>query len=62
MVFFRRGGRAFFMYGFAKSRKANIDADEVQQFKEAAMHVLSFDRQATHGTDGKRRFCGGEVE
>ena len=29
------------MYGFAKSRRANIDAAERQQFKEAAKHVLA---------------------
>ena len=29
------------MYGFSKSQRANIDADEEQQFKEAAKHVLA---------------------
>jgi hypothetical protein len=29
------------MYGFAKSGRANIDANEEKQFKEAARHVLS---------------------
>jgi hypothetical protein len=29
------------MYGFAKSRRANIDDDEKAQFKEAAKHVLA---------------------
>jgi hypothetical protein len=41
IIFFRRGARAFFVFGFAKSRRANIDDDEVQQFKEAAKIVLS---------------------
>jgi hypothetical protein len=40
IIFFRRGDRAFFAYGFAKSVRANIDADEAKQFKEAARHVL----------------------
>jgi hypothetical protein len=40
IVFFRRGERAIFAYGFAKSDRANIDADEEKQFKEAARHVL----------------------
>ena len=40
IVFFRRGERAVFAYGFAKSDKANLDADEEKQFKEAARHVL----------------------
>jgi hypothetical protein len=40
IIFFRRGERAVFAYGFAKSDRANIDADEEQQFREAARHVL----------------------
>jgi len=36
IIFFRRGARAFFVYGFAKGRRANIDDDEEKQFKEAA--------------------------
>lgn len=35
------GKRAFFIYGFSKSRQANISSDEEMQFKEAAKHVLS---------------------
>ena len=41
IVLFRRGARAFFVYGFAKSQRANIDDDEKEQFKEAAKHVLA---------------------
>jgi hypothetical protein len=40
IVFFRRGARAVFAYGFAKSGTANIDAGEEKQFMEAAHHVL----------------------
>ena len=40
VIFFRRGVRAFFVYGFAKSQRANINDDEEEQFKEAAKHVL----------------------
>ena len=40
IIFFRRGHRAVFAYGFANSDRANIDADEEKQFKEAARHVL----------------------
>jgi hypothetical protein len=29
------------VYGFSKSLRANIDADEEMQFKEAARHVLA---------------------
>jgi hypothetical protein len=41
IVLFRRGAKAFFVYGFAKSRRANIADDEKEQFKEAAKHVLA---------------------
>ena len=41
IVLFRRGARAFFVYGFSKSQRANIDDDEKEQFKEAAKIVLS---------------------
>jgi len=40
IIFFRHGERAVFAYGFAKSERANIDADEEKQFKEAARHML----------------------
>jgi len=33
--------RAFFVYAFAKSQRANIDGQEKEQFKEAAKHVLA---------------------
>ena len=46
IIFFRREifpaeGGAFFVYGFAKRQRANIDNDEEEQFKEAAKHVLA---------------------
>jgi len=41
IILFRRGARAFFVYGFSKSRRANINHDEAEQFKEAAKHVLA---------------------
>ena len=41
IIFFRRGIKAFFVYGFAKSQKANIDRIEQDQFKEAAKIVLA---------------------
>ena len=40
-ILFQRGARAFFVYGFAKSHRANIDDDEQEQFKEAAKHILA---------------------
>jgi hypothetical protein len=41
IILFRRGERAFFLYAFAKSQRANIDDYEEEQFKEAAKHVLA---------------------
>ncbi|SPE40059.1 conserved hypothetical protein [Candidatus Sulfopaludibacter sp. SbA3] len=41
IILFRRGAKAFFVYGFAKSQRANIDDDEKEQFKEAAKYVLA---------------------
>ena len=41
IILFRQGERAVFMYGFAKSERENIQADEKKQFKEAAKHVLA---------------------
>ena len=41
IILFRRGAQAFFVYGFAKSRRANIDNDEKVQFEEAAKYVLA---------------------
>jgi hypothetical protein len=38
---FRRGDRAVFMYGFAKSERDNIRPDEEKEFKVAAKHVLA---------------------
>lgn len=40
VIFFRRGERAVFAYGFAKSARPNLDADEDKQFKAAARYVL----------------------
>lgn len=40
IVLFRRGERAVFVYGFAKSKRTNISAAEEKQFKEAAGYVL----------------------
>ena len=41
IIFFRRGVRAFFVYGFAKSQRANIDDDDEKQYKKAAKHTLA---------------------
>jgi hypothetical protein len=41
IIFFRRGDKAFFVYGFPKSQQANINDIEEAQYKEAAKYVLS---------------------
>lgn len=41
IILFRRGAKAFFVYGFSKSRQANISARAEDEFKEAAKTVLS---------------------
>lgn len=46
IILFRRGVKAFFVYGFSKSQRANINDDEQQQFKEAAKIVLSLTENA----------------
>lgn len=40
IIFYRKGQRAFFIYGFAKNERDNIDDDEKSAFKKAAKHVL----------------------
>ena len=41
IILFRRGAKAFFVYGFAKTQRANIDDAEKAQFKEAAKHIFA---------------------
>jgi hypothetical protein len=36
IILFRKGERAFFVYGFAKKDRDNIDPDEVRAFKKLA--------------------------
>ena len=46
LILYRQAHRAFFVYGFAKSRQANVSDEEVAAFKKAARHVLELtDRQ-----------------
>ncbi|NEP14560.1 MAG: type II toxin-antitoxin system RelE/ParE family toxin [Symploca sp. SIO2C1] len=41
IILFRRGDKAFFMYGFAKSERDNISNDELADFKKAAKEYLA---------------------
>ncbi|HET8596573.1 MAG TPA: type II toxin-antitoxin system RelE/ParE family toxin [Castellaniella sp.] len=40
-MLYRTAERTFFVYGFAKSDRDNIDDDEEAEFKKAAEHVLA---------------------
>lgn len=41
IILFRRGERPCFVYGFSRSQRANINADEEKQLKQAASYVLT---------------------
>jgi len=41
IILFRKGERAFFVYGFAKGNRNNIRKDEEEKFKKMSGHVLS---------------------
>ena len=45
IILFRRRERAVFMFGFAKSERDNIRADELKLFKEAAKHILALSEE-----------------
>lgn len=48
IIIFRQGERAFFVYGYAKSKRSNIEQDEVEVFRKAARELLALsDRQIT---------------
>jgi len=40
-VFFRSEERSFFVYGFAKSNKGNIDKGDLRVFKKRAKNALA---------------------
>jgi hypothetical protein len=39
----KRGRRWFFLYGFEKSERANVDQDELKVLQEVAKELLEFD-------------------
>ncbi len=41
VILYRLGNKAFFVYGFSKSERENIDEAEVREFKELAKVVLA---------------------
>ena len=48
VIAFRRGDRAVFLYGFAKSERANIDEDELEAWRGVARAYLGLD---AHGLE-----------
>ncbi|MEX1204754.1 MAG: type II toxin-antitoxin system RelE/ParE family toxin [Dongiaceae bacterium] len=46
IVLFRRGSKAFFVYGFAKSDRDNIRRDELKAFRKLADEMLALDDKA----------------
>ncbi len=46
IILFRRGERAFFVYGFAKSDRDNIAPDELKAFRRLAAEMLKLDEAA----------------
>lgn len=41
IIVFRQGEKAFFVYGYAKSKRSNIEQDEVEVFRRAARELLA---------------------
>lgn len=48
IVLYRKGDKAFFVYGFTKSDLGNIRDDEQEQFKKAAKSVLALSDEQIH--------------
>ncbi len=46
ILLFRRGSKAFFVYGFAKSDRDNIRRDELKAFRKLAGEMLTLDDEA----------------
>ena len=46
IVLFRRGDKAFFVYGFPKSARSNLQKDELKGFRELADVMLGYDKTA----------------
>ena len=42
LILYRRGARAFFVHGFAKSERPNITQDELAALKELASSMLGY--------------------
>ena len=53
IVCFRQSHRAFFVHGFAKSEKANLDVEEVKIYKKLAKYGFALSAQELE--DGLRQ-------
>lgn len=60
IILYRQEQRAFFVFGFAKSEQANINGEEVTQFKKMAKEVLALSDEQMAVLVANRRFW--EVE
>ena len=55
IVLFRRGERAFFVYGFAKSARENLRRDELETFRCLADEYPALDRAGLAAAQASRR-------
>ena len=64
IVCFRQSHRAFFVHGFAKSEKANLDTEEVKIYKKLAKYLFALSEQELEEGLKKKDFleleCDGE--
>ena len=56
IILFRQGERAFFVYGFAKSSRENIDESDERSFRELAKVLLSASDDALAGLVSRGKF------
>jgi hypothetical protein len=55
MVLFRTGTRAFFVYGFAKNERDNIELDELTEFRRLAARMLNYsDAELRHAISNNK--------
>ena len=55
MVLFRTGTRAFFVYGFAKNERDNIEFDELTEFRRLAARMLNYsDAELRHAISNNK--------
>ena len=64
IVCFRQSHRAFFVHGFAKNEKANLDVEEVKIYKKLAKYLFALSEQELEDGLKKKDFleleCDGE--